>query len=120
MPRGRWGRGLEVEWSRCTGIDRWLCSKDICMSTWAGKPVLVTGGAGFIGSHLAEALVEAGAEVTVLDDFSSGRPENLAPVRERIRIIEADVRDRERVRAATRGQQVVFHLAANADVPRSV
>jgi len=90
------------------------------MSTWTGKPVLVTGGAGFIGSHLAEALVEAGAEVTVLDDFSSGRRENLAPVRERIRLIEADVRDRETVRAATRGRQVVFHLAANADVPRSV
>ncbi len=91
------------------------------MSTfWTRKPVLVTGGAGFIGSHLTEALVEAGAEVTVLDDFSSGRRENIASVRERIRLISGDVRDRNTVRAATRGRQLVFHLAANANVPRSV
>lgn len=91
------------------------------MSTpWSDRPVLVTGGAGFIGSHLADALVAAGAEVTVLDDFSSGRQKNLEPIRKRIRLIQGDVRHRDTVRAAIRGQKVVFHLAANADVPRSV
>src|SRR5215472_7497076 len=91
------------------------------MSTcWTRKRVLVTGGAGFIGSHLAEALVEAGAEVTVLDDLSSGRRENLEAVHRRIRLVDATVCDRARVQEAVRGQQVVFHLAANANVPRSV
>jgi UDP-glucose 4-epimerase len=82
--------------------------------------VLVTGGAGFIGSHLVDALAQAGAEVTVVDDLSSGRRENLEALNGRIRFIEADVRDRSCIQAATRGQEVVFHLAANANVPRSV
>lgn len=91
------------------------------MSTsWKHKRVLVTGGAGFIGSHLTEALVEAGAEVTVLDNLSSGRRDNLRVVEKRIRFIEADIRRRGEVQAATRGQAMVFHLAANANVPRSV
>ena len=91
------------------------------MSTcWTRKRVLVTGGAGFIGSHLAEALVEAGAEVTVLDDLSSGRRENLEAVHQRIRLVDATVCDRASVQDAVRKQEVVFHLAANANVPRSV
>jgi UDP-glucose 4-epimerase len=91
------------------------------MSTsWKHKRVLVTGGAGFIGSHLTEALVEAGADVTVLDDLSSGRRENLQHLKDRIRFIEADIRQRSEVQAAIRGKEMVFHLAANANVPRSV
>ncbi|MGZ6126538.1 MAG: NAD-dependent epimerase/dehydratase family protein, partial [Myxococcales bacterium] len=88
--------------------------------TLRGVPVLVTGGAGFLGSHLVDALVKEGAAVTAFDDLSSGRRENLASSADRIRFIEGDVRDREQVRAAIRGQKIVFHLAANADVPRSV
>src|ERR1700687_689282 len=91
------------------------------MSTsWKHKRVLVTGGAGFIGSHLTEALVEAGAEVTVLDNLSSGRRENLQHLKDRVRFVEADMRQRGEEQAATQKKEMVFHLAANANVPRSV
>lgn len=88
--------------------------------TLRGVPVLVTGGAGFLGSHLVDALVKEGAAVTAFDDLSSGCRENLTPAWDRIRFVQGDVRDREQVRAAVRAQKIVFHLAANADVPRSV
>jgi UDP-glucose 4-epimerase len=81
---------------------------------------LVTGGAGFIGSHLAEALVASGHEVRVLDNFSTGDPSNLDAVRDRIDLLEADVTDRDSVREALRGVNWVFHQAALASVPRSV
>jgi UDP-glucose 4-epimerase len=81
---------------------------------------LVTGGAGFIGSHLVEALLAQGHAVRVLDNFSTGSRENLAMVRHGIELIEADVTDLDAVRAATRDVEVVFHQAALASVPRSV
>jgi UDP-glucose 4-epimerase len=81
---------------------------------------LVTGGAGFIGSHLVEALVHRGDTVRVLDNLSTGRLENLEAVRERIELIEADLTDLDAVRAATRDVEVVFHQGALASVPRSV
>lgn len=81
---------------------------------------LVTGGAGFIGSHLAERLLRLGHDVRVLDNFSTGRPENIEGFRDRIRLIEADVRDMASVRAAVDGVDVVFHEAALASVPRSI
>jgi UDP-glucose 4-epimerase len=81
---------------------------------------LVTGGAGFIGSHLVEALVEQGHAVRVLDNFSTGSRENLAAVRPRIEVMEADLTDLDAVRAAVRGVEVVFHQGALASVPRSV
>ncbi len=81
---------------------------------------LVSGGAGFIGSHLVEALVERGDEVRVLDNFSTGRPENLVAVTQRIELIEGDVRDEDVVRAAMRDVEQVFHLAALVSVPLSV
>ena len=78
----------------------------------AGTRVLVTGGAGFIGSHLAEQLVRQGAEVTVLDNFRNGRRENLRfPGAERIRVVEGDILNEETTRATVAGQDVVFHLA---------
>jgi UDP-glucose 4-epimerase len=75
--------------------------------------VLVTGGAGFIGSHLTDALVERGCEVVVLDNFSSGRPENLtaAVSRGRVRIVEGSILDRDALAAAMAGCTHVFHLA---------
>ncbi len=81
---------------------------------------LVTGGAGFIGSHLVEALVERGRTVRVLDDFSTGRPANLDAVRDRVEVIDGDITDLETVRRAMHGVKVVFHQAALASVPRSV
>jgi UDP-glucose 4-epimerase len=75
--------------------------------------VLVTGGAGFIGSHLVDSLLERGNEVVVFDDFSSGSPENLAhhTGRKELTIIEADVRDEAALRAVMQGVSAVFHLA---------
>ncbi len=81
---------------------------------------LVTGGAGFIGSHLVEALVERGHQVRVLDNFSTGQRDNLDSVRHRIDLIDGDITDLETVRQATRGVEVVYHQAALASVPRSV
>jgi UDP-glucose 4-epimerase len=82
--------------------------------------VLVTGGAGFIGSHLTERLVEIGATVTVLDDLSAGVRANLGAVSEAVEFVEGDVRDQDRIHELVSEQAVVFHLAANAHVPTSV
>ncbi len=80
--------------------------------------VLVTGGAGFIGSHLVRALLERGDQVRVLDNFSTGRRENLAGLE--VEVIEADLRDGERVHAACQGIEVIFHEAAFVSVPQSL
>src|SRR5262245_5743455 len=82
---------------------------------------LVTGGAGFIGSNLVDALLARGDEVTVLDDLSSGKRENLANAGD-ARLIELDVRDAAAVSSAVgeAAPDVVFHLAAQIDVRRSV
>lgn len=74
--------------------------------------VLITGGAGFIGSHLCDRLVEQGDEVIVLDDFSSGRRENLAGVIDRIELLEGDVRQLSDHAEHLAGTEVVYHLAA--------
>jgi nucleoside-diphosphate-sugar epimerase len=81
---------------------------------------LVTGGAGFIGSHICERLLADGGSVRVLDNFSSGKDENLSGLRGEIDLIRGDVRDIETVRKAMSGVQVVFHEAALGSVPRSV
>jgi UDP-glucose 4-epimerase len=80
---------------------------------------LVTGGAGFIGSHLVERLVRDGWEVRVLDDLSSGRRGNLAALDGAVEVLDGDVRDPDAVRAAVTGAEVVFHLAALPSVQRS-
>jgi nucleoside-diphosphate-sugar epimerase len=82
--------------------------------------VLVTGGAGFIGSHLVDSLVGAGQTVRVLDDFSTGRRDNLAGLDGAVEVIEGDIRQRGCVAAAVRGVEVVYHLAALPSVARSV
>jgi UDP-glucose 4-epimerase len=81
---------------------------------------LVTGGAGFIGSHLVEALAAAGRPVRVLDDFSTGRRDNLAAARRAPEVVEGDVADPAAVGRAMAGVGLVFHLAALASVQRSV
>ena len=80
--------------------------------------VLVTGGGGFIGSNLVRGLLDRGEEVRVLDNFSTGRRENLAGLD--IEIVEGELRSYERVHNAVRGAEVVYHLGALGSVPRSV
>jgi UDP-glucose 4-epimerase len=81
---------------------------------------LVTGGAGFIGSHLVEALAQAGRRVRVLDDFSTGSRENLNGIHPAPELIEGDVGDVAAVQRAVAGAGVVFHLAALASVTKSL
>ncbi|MBN2369379.1 MAG: SDR family oxidoreductase [Vicinamibacteria bacterium] len=82
--------------------------------------ILVTGGAGFIGSHLAETLVREGHAVRVLDDFSSGKLENLRVVRGDVELIRGDCADERSARRAVRSIEAVFHLGAVPSVARSV
>ena len=81
---------------------------------------LVTGGAGFIGSHLVEGLLDRGDAVRVLDDFSTGRRENLAAFMDRITLVEGDLNDPAALEKAVAGVEVIFHEAALPSVPRSV
>jgi len=96
-----------TDWRRLHGIH------------FVGQRALVTGGAGFIGSHLVEALTQLGAEVVVLDDLSAGRRDNFAPFPLK-EFIGASILDREAVALAMRGVHLVFHQAALASVPMSV
>jgi UDP-glucose 4-epimerase len=80
---------------------------------WADTHVLVTGGAGFIGSHVADTLIERGAQVTVYDNFSTGFREF---VPKKAKLVTADLLDQDRLDEAMRGIDFVFHLAANADI----
>jgi nucleoside-diphosphate-sugar epimerase len=82
--------------------------------------ILVTGGAGFIGSHLVTELVERGHEVRVLDNLSTGDPANLAHVRDHVELLEGSVTDRDAAVLAVRGCDAVFHEAALPSVARSL
>ena len=81
---------------------------------------LVTGGAGFIGSHLAHRFVQNGEKVRILDDFSTGRRENLEDIAGAVEVVEGDIRDGGTVRSAVRGADFIVHQAALASVPRSI
>jgi UDP-glucose 4-epimerase len=82
--------------------------------------VLVTGGAGFIGSNVVRALLGRGDDVRVLDNFSTGNRANLAEIAGEVELVEGELRSYERVHNAVRGVEVVFHLGALGSVPRSV
>ncbi|UFH48969.1 NAD-dependent epimerase/dehydratase family protein [Pseudomonas sp. KNUC1026] len=86
----------------------------------ADAPVLITGGAGFIGSHLADALLAAGYPVRVLDDLSTGKRSNLPLANPALELVVADVADAQAVAAAAQGCRAVVHLAAVASVQASV
>ncbi len=81
---------------------------------------LVTGGAGFIGSHVARTLVRGGHSVRVLDNFSSGRMENLECVGKKIELLKGDIRSKDTCVAATKGVDFVLHQAALRSVPKSL
>ena len=86
---------------------------------------LVTGGAGFIGSHIVRTLLEQGNSVRVLDNFSTGKRENLAGLQQqfnedRFELLEGDLRDAARVEQAVRGVEIIFHEAAFVSVPQSM
>ena len=84
------------------------------------RRVLVTGGAGFIGSNLVHALLERGETVRVLDNFATGNRANLDGLEDDVEVIEGELRSYERVHNAVRGVEVVFHQGALPSVPRSV
>jgi len=81
---------------------------------------LITGGAGFIGSNLARFVLQQGHDLVVLDNFATGKRENLAEILDRITLIEGDIRNRNTVDAAMQGCVAVFHQAALGSVPRSI
>jgi len=84
------------------------------------RTILVTGGAGFIGSHIVEALVQRGDQVRVLDNLSTGFADNVTRLGESVELIVADITDTEAVSKALDGVDCVFHQAALASVPRSI
>jgi UDP-glucose 4-epimerase len=86
------------------------------------KNVLVTGGAGFVASHLVDLLVEKGAKVTVIDNLKDGKIENLEKSKDKIRFKKVDVRDFEGLQEVIKEEEIeiIFHFAANANVPYSV
>jgi nucleoside-diphosphate-sugar epimerase len=98
---------MPTDWRRLHGIQ------------FVGLRALVTGGAGFIGSHIADALIQLGAEVVILDDLSAGRRDNFANLKLK-EFIGASILDREAVALAMKGVNLVFHQAAMASVPMSV
>lgn len=91
------------------------------MST-SSKSTLVTGGAGFIGSHLVERLLKDGHQVQVIDNYSTGRPLNLAHVQDnpRLKVLEADIAEPSKIASAFKDVDWVFHMAALADIVPSI
>ncbi len=81
---------------------------------------LVTGGASFIGSHIVDALLAEGNPVRIIDNFATGKRENLAHVLDRVELIEGDIRDQGMVARAVAGADYVLHQAALPSVPRSI
>lgn len=84
------------------------------------KNTLVTGGAGFIGSHLVDLLIQEGHKVTVLDNFSTGRPQNLDHHKGQINLIECDITNFDQINPHFKGKDIVFHFAALADIVPSI
>src|SRR5262249_47616943 len=96
--------------------------REVCGMNWQGKKVLVTGAAGFIGSHLTEQLVQEGAQVRALVHYNSQGSAGWvdeSPLKNAIEVVTGDICDRDSVLRAVTGQDVVFHLAALIGIPYS-
>lgn len=102
--------------------DNVVSGNDLTLKTLAGQTALVTGGGGFIGSHIVDALLAVNAKVRVLDNFSTGYQSNLAHLADRddVEIITGDASKRDDVMAAVENVDVIFHQSAMASVPRSI
>lgn len=87
---------------------------------YENKKVLVTGGCGFIGSHVAEKLIELGAQVTIIDDLSTGFSKNIEPFKQHITFLQKSIVDKAACNEAVAGNDIIFHLAACTSVPGSV
>lgn len=87
---------------------------------YAGKKVVVTGGCGFIGSHVAQKLVEYNADVTIIDNLSTGFETNIENIKNKIRFVQASIEDFDACLAATKDAEIIFHLAAFISVPQSL
>ncbi len=83
------------------------------------KNFLITGGAGFVGSHLAEELIKRGNSVTILDDLNTGKITNLEKIKEKINFIKGDIRDHVLLKDICRDKDGIFHQAARASVQES-
>ncbi len=81
---------------------------------------LITGGAGFIGSHIAETLVNKGERVKIIDNLSTGRMENIKSFIDKVEFVEGDIRDFDLLKKITKGVDIIFHEAALPSVPRSI
>jgi len=87
---------------------------------YTNKKVLITGGCGFIGSHLAHKLVDLGAQVTILDNLATGSIDNIADIQDKVTFIEQSIVDTNACDKAVAGNEIIFHLAAFISVPGSV
>ncbi len=87
---------------------------------YARKKVVVTGGCGFIGSHLSHKLVDLGAEVTIIDNLSTGFESNIQDIKDKVTFIKGSIEDSNLCRQATQGAEIIFHLAAFISVPQSL
>lgn len=87
---------------------------------YKNKPVLVTGGCGFIGSHIAQKLVELGARVTIIDDLSTGSLNNIQNINNNITFLQKSIVDFDACLQATENNEIIFHLAAFISVPQSM
>ncbi|MDQ2933188.1 MAG: SDR family NAD(P)-dependent oxidoreductase, partial [bacterium] len=90
------------------------------MKSLTGLKIIVTGGAGFIGSHIVDAMLSVGVKVTVVDNISTGRIENLSSVRDQIEFIQGDICDMELMKKACAGAYAIVHQAALPSVPKSI
>ena len=87
---------------------------------FANQKIFLTGGAGFIGSHIVESLLKEGAKVTIYDNFSSGSMENLKAIEGQVTIIKGDILDYPALEAAMRGHDLVSHQAAQLEILKCV
>jgi UDP-glucose 4-epimerase len=102
------------------GALAFLCERLLSLGSNTMSVCLVTGGAGFIGAHLADALLARGHTVRILDNFTTGSMANLASIEDRIELYRADLTDADAVEEAAEGVEVIFHQGALPSVPRSI